>query len=153
MKQNTAAAQPSASRASSLASSPVPSNDGPSSLDIEPRDKRPSTDIERVKSASITPASARTSQDSGIRSPDSEELATSDVNDVAARDSIERNGNIEKEDENSAKLGSDEIESPLANETALTDPETSIDTLKAFHDDHEHRILQMQADHKAAESH
>lgn len=114
-------------------------------------------DIQRVKSSAqehtaITPASPRASHDSDILSRDSEELATSDANDAPSRDSIERNGDIEKGDENAAKLERDEINSPLTTETAPTAPENSLETLKTLPDDHEPTILQMQADHKAAES-
>lgn len=149
MKQNAAAQSPS--RVSSPTHSPVPSTDERSSLDIESTG-RSWADIERVKSPqnedTSVPASPRVSQDSGVVSRDSKDLAAFDT-----KESLDRNG-VEKDEDTeadgSAKLESGEAEAAHMNETA----QAATENLEAPEpaNEQEAAILQMQQDHKAAEA-
>lgn len=158
MAKQNAAAQSSPSRVSSPVSSAGPTSEARSSLDIEHGERR-SADIDgRVKSPiqhdeTIAPASPRISQESGVSSRNSKDFITSDTNDTATRTSLESNGDTKKENDNATKFDPEKTEAQHAEETAQTATEDSLEDPKTSSSDHDATILQMQADHKAAESH
>lgn len=100
----------------------------------------------------IASASPRASQDSDVPPRVSKELVAPDLDDAAPGGGVGRNGDIEKEHEDATELESDEVENAHANETAQAAAEDSLETSNTLPDDHEAKVLQMQADHKAAES-
>lgn len=130
------------------------------SVDIDSGRASPAVDVEeRPKSsaqpegASLTvPGSNRISEDSTISSRESKEMGAAD--NAATEGAIEESPDTGRPIDDSTKSESDEVQSTRASkETARNSTESLQEPLKQETDNDQITIAQLQAEHKAAESH